>query len=373
MLASPPPARRAGATSASEVRSNPALSRNCEARRARGGTSQVACLGATKLSSQEGPFVRAMRPPHRLTPLVLLAALVAACGGDPGPDPAGPPSPAPTATGSFPVTIGSGDAAVEIPARPERIVSLSPTATEILYAIGAGDQVVAVDAFSDFPAGAPVTDLDGANPSLEAVGGYDPDLVVAWIDPGGVVPQLARIGVPTLLHPAAATIDDTYTQIEQLGAATGRVAEAAGLVARMRTDLDEIVAQVPARPEPLTYYHELDPTLYSVTSTTFLGQLYGLLGLRSIADPAGAEGDYPQLSAEFIVDADPDVILLADAQCCGVDAAELADRPGWDQLTAVRENRVIELDEDIGSRWGPRVVDLLRDLAGDLAALEPVG
>jgi iron complex transport system substrate-binding protein len=304
------------------------------------------------------------QPAAILATLFLL--LTAACDADPA------ASPTPPASESFPVTIGTGDTAVEIPARPERIVSLSPTATEVLFAIGAGDQVVAVDAFSDFPAGAPVTDLDGSSPNLEAIGGYEPDLVVAWIDPNAVVPGLARIGVPALLHPAATSLDDTYTQIEQLGAATGHVAEAAEVVTRMRGDLDAIAAQVPDRPEPLSYYHELDPTLYSVTGDTFLGQLYGLLGLRSIADQAGAGSDYPQLSAEFIVDADPDVILLADAQCCGVDVAELAGRPGWDELTAVRENRVVPLDDDLASRWGPRVVDLLRDLATALAALEPV-
>jgi iron complex transport system substrate-binding protein len=302
-------------------------------------------------------------------PVAILAVLfllaTAACGADPV------EPPAPSDSGGFPVTIGAEH--IEIPAYPRRIVSLSPTATEILFAIGAGDQVVAVDAFSDFPADAPVTDLDGNSPNLEAISAHQPDLVVAWTDPGGVLPGLARIDVPALLQPAATTLDDTYTQIEQLGAATGHVAEAAEVVTQIRTDLATIVAGVPDRPEPFTYYHELDPTLFSVTSETFLGQLYGLLGLRSIADQAGADSDYPQLSAEFIVDADPDVILLADAQCCGVDTAELAGRPGWDELTAVREDRVIALDEDLASRWGPRVVDLLRDLAAELAALVPVG
>ena len=307
-----------------------------------------------------------MRQPAAILATLFLL-LTAACGADP----AAPPSP--PASGSFPVTIDYQGTAVEIPARPERIVSLSPTATEILFAIGAGDQVVAVDAFSDFPADAPVTDLDGSSPNLEAISSYQPDLVVAWIDPNEVLPGLGRIDVPALLHPSATTLDDTYAQIEQLGAATGHVAEAAEVVARMRTDLDAIVAEVPDRPEPLSYYHELDPTLYSVTGDTFLGQLYGLLGLRSIADPSGADSQYPQLSAEFIVDADPDVILLADAQCCGVDTAELAGRPGWDELTAVREDRVIPLDEDLASRWGPRVVDLLRDLAAELATLAPAG
>lgn len=314
-----------------------------------------------------------MTSPRRWALLALLPLVVAACNGGGDADRTTDQT---TATGDppqFPVTVGSGETAVQIPARPERIVSLSATATEMLYAIGAGDQVVAVDANSDYPAGVPTTDLDGFEPNLEAVGSYEPDLVVASTDPGGLVSGLERLGVPTLLHPAATTLDDTYTQLERLGVATGHVAEAAAVVGQMQADIDAIVDDLPARSQPLTYYHELDTTYFSVTSATFLGQLYGLLGMRSIADDAGsAEGDYPQLSAEFIVDADPDVILLNTAQCCGVDAEVVASRPGWDQLSAVRENRIIALDDDIASRWGPRVVDFLRTLADELATLEPV-
>jgi iron complex transport system substrate-binding protein len=131
------------------------------------------------------------------------------------------------------------------------------------------------------------------------------------------------------------------------------------------------VASLPPRDEPLTYYHELDVTFFSVSSDTFIGQLYGLLGMQSIADEAGDEsGGYPQLSPEFIIEADPDVILLADAVCCGVDPTEVANRPGWEQLSAVQAERIISLDEDVASRWGPRVVEFLETLAADLAALE---
>lgn len=308
-----------------------------------------------------------------LFPVALFPVLVSACGGGTEPTTAPGASGTPAGPSSFPVTVGSGDTAVEIPARPERIVSLSPTATEILYAIDAGDQVVAVDANSDYPEGVPTTDLSGFDPNIESLSTYEPDLVVASTDPGGLVSGLDQIGVPTLLHAAAATLDDTYTQIEQLGAATGHVAEAAALVARMQADITAILDEMPALPQPLTYYHELDTTYYSVTSATFLGSMYGLLGLDSIADEAEEGGDYPQLSPEFILDADPDLILLADVQCCGVDAAAVAGRPGWDELTAVQEDRIIELDDDVASRWGPRVVDLLRILAGELAALAPVG
>ncbi|HEX6235540.1 MAG TPA: ABC transporter substrate-binding protein, partial [Jiangellaceae bacterium] len=226
---------------------------------------------------------------------------------------------------------------------------------------------------------APTTDLSGFTPNVEAIAGYDPDLVVASSDPGDLVSSLAEIGVPTLIQPAAAALDDTYTQIEQLGAATGHIAESASLTAQMQTDIDALVSRLPDRSDPLTYYHELDEAYFSVSSETFIGQLYGLLGMRSIADEAGEEsGGYPQLSPEFIIQADPDVILLADATCCGIDADQVASRPGWDQMSAVQAGRIIPLDEDVASRWGPRVVDFLETLAAELAAsdlleLEPAG
>lgn len=305
-----------------------------------------------------------MHSARRWVPLVLIPVLVAGCSGE------DPDQPDPTATAAaFPVTVGTGEATVEIPARPERIVSLSATATDMLYAIGAGDQVVAVDAESDYPPEAPTTELSGWDPNLEAVSDHEPDLVVVSNDPGGLVSGLDQLGVPTLVHPAAATLEDTYTQLEQLGAATGHADEAADLVTGLRQEIDEIAAEAPERPEPLTYYHELDETYYSVTSGTFLGELYGLLDLESIADEVDEEGGgYPQLSAEFIVDADPDVILLATAECCGVDAEQVAERPGWDRLTAVREGRVIELVDDT-SQWGPRMVEFLRTVAAELAAV----
>ncbi|HEX6329513.1 MAG TPA: ABC transporter substrate-binding protein [Jiangellaceae bacterium] len=307
--------------------------------------------------------------------LALVALLTAACGDDgaesDGLAAPGPATERPATDTAFPVTVGSGEFAVEIEEPPERIVSLSPTATEMLFAIGAGDLVVAADEYSTYPEDAPTTDLSGFTPNIEAIAAYDPDLVVAHTDPGDLASSLAEIGVPTLMHPAAATLDDTYTQLEQLGAATGHVGEAAAVVSQMQGDIDALVASLPPRDEPLTYYHELDVTFFSVSSDTFIGQLYGLLGMQSIADEAGDEsGGYPQLSPEFIIEADPDVILLADAACCGVDPTEVANRPGWEQLSAVQAERIISLDEDVASRWGPRVVEFLENLAADLAALE---
>ncbi|MEE2060948.1 ABC transporter substrate-binding protein [Rhodococcus artemisiae] len=262
-------------------------------------------------------------------------------------------------------TVPSDRTSITESEAPQAIVSLSPTTTEMLYAVGAGDQVIAVDDQSDYPEGVPVTDLSGYNPNVEAILGYDPDLVVATDDNGNLVAGLENAGVDVLILPAAVTLDDTYAQLEQVGAATGHVGDAAELVAQMQKEIDEIVASVPEREAPLRYYHELDNTYYSVTDDTYIGEIYAMLGLTSIA--TGGDG-YPQLSSEFIVEQNPDLIFLADSQCCGVTPETVAERAGWAELTAVRDGQVHVLDEDIASRWGPRVVDLVRELAAIVVA-----
>ena len=266
-------------------------------------------------------------------------------------------------TPGFPVTVIAGNGEVTIEQRPGRIVSLAPTATEVLFAIGAGEQVVAVDEFSNYPEEAPTTDLSGFEPNLEAVADLDPDLVVVSDDLNDIVSALTAVGIPVIHHPAAVSLDDAYTQIEQLGAATGNPEAAAELVAAMASDIDDLSGSVPDRADPLTYYHELDGSLFTVTSATFIGEMYGLAGLENIADAAeGADTLYPQLSAEYIIESDPDLIFLADTQCCGESAETVAARPGWDQITAVTSGAVFALDDDIASRWGPRVVDLLETI-----------
>ncbi|MEA3501410.1 MAG: ABC transporter substrate-binding protein [Actinomycetota bacterium] len=248
-------------------------------------------------------------------------------------------------------------------------MSLSPTSTEVLFAIGAGDQVVAVDDQSNFPADAPMTDLTGFEPNLEAIAGYDADLVVLMYDPGDAITGLEAIGIPVIMHPAAMTLDDAYAQIEQMGAATGNVAEAARLVASMSTDIAEAVAVTDGG--GAIYYHELSPDYYSVTATTFVGALYTMLGLVSIADTADPEGyGYPQLSGEHILNEDPALIFLADTKCCGQDAGTVAERPGWGALTAVQAGVITELDDDVASRWGPRVVDFVAAIAEAVSVLQ---
>jgi iron complex transport system substrate-binding protein len=244
-------------------------------------------------------------------------------------------------------------------ATPHRIVSLSPTATESLFAIGAGSQVVAVDDQSDYPKRAPRTSLSGYTPNVEAIAGYRPDLVVLSGDANDVVGGLRKLGIRVLLQPAAQTLSEAYAQISQLGAVTAHKRSAAALVRRMRKSITKAVRSVPKR--HLSVYHELDPTYYSATSKTFIGRIYKLFGLRNIADAADSSGShYPQLSGEYIVSANPGLIVLADTRCCGQSAATVAGRAGWSGLAAIRNHRVIGIDDSVASRWGPRIVEFVR-------------
>lgn len=295
---------------------------------------------------------------------VLLTWGLIGCGSDAPPNPS--PEGSSTGVATFPVTLETVDGPVTLPERPSAIVSLSPTATEMLYAIGAGEQVVAVDDQSDFPAQAPTTDLSGFEPNIEAIAAYGPDLVVLSDDIGGVVKGLEKLEVPVLQQPAAATIEETYAQMEQLGVATGHAGEAIVAVSDMTREIERILDETPAS-TGVSVYHELDDTYYSVTSDTFIGQVYSMFGVDNIADDAkGAGSGYPQLSSEYIVDRDPELIVLADGECCGQSAATVAARPGWQDLTAVTEGSVIEIDDDVASRWGPRVVEFMRAVARGL-------
>jgi iron complex transport system substrate-binding protein len=273
-------------------------------------------------------------------------------------------------TPPFPVTITAANGKVTIARKPTRIVSLSATATESLFAIGAGAQVVAVDNLSDYPKTAPRTSLSGYTPNVEAIAGYKPDLVVAFFDPKGLTDALRNLGIPVVVHQPAVSLRGVYQQIRQLGRVTGNSAAADALVARMTRRIDGIVVSSRKRSAGLSVYHELTPDLYSATSSTFVGKVYASLGLRNVADAAGSTGSgYPQLSSEYVISANPDVIVLADSVCCGQNRATVASRPGWAQVSAVRSGSVVRVDDSIASRWGPRLVNLYRAVSTALARL----
>ena len=257
---------------------------------------------------------------------------------------------------------GSESADTTSPEQSLKIVSLSPTATEMLYAIGAGDQVVAVDSLSTYPAevASKVTKISAYEPSAEAILAYEPDVVLISNDMNKITEQLtgANPEIEVWTGAAAASLDDVYKQINELGELTGHTSEAEELVSSMKARID---AAVSGRIRDIAFpvYYELDNTFYSVTSNTFVGELMNRFGLISIADGVEEGNDYPQLNAEAIVNANPVIIFLADTKCCQQTAATVSARAGWSGIAAVRDGNVVELDDDVASRWGPRVVDLI--------------
>ncbi len=277
----------------------------------------------------------------------------------------------PSPAGTFPVTVTASNGEVTVAAKPTAIASLSPTATEMLYAIGAGDQVKVVDKNSDYPAGLPNARVDAYQLNIESLTSFRPDLVVISDVTPDQQSKFKALGMTVIAESAPTDLDGTYAQIIQLGEVTGHAEQARALVAKMKAEVAAIIAGAPKPGGTARYYYELDQTYYSVTSDTFIGHILGLLGLKSIADAAPdatKSGGYPQLDSEFILKANPNYVFLADAACCQQTPATVAARPGWSTLGAVSGGRVFLLNDDIASRWGPRTVDLLRAVADDMKA-----
>jgi iron complex transport system substrate-binding protein len=246
----------------------PALSRNGDAPV---GDKPGRLAGADVLSSEEGRFVsmpvgrrsgrtsssttrrrmimRVLSP--RLPALAAVTVLVAACAACGSSQPATPPA-SPAAGSSFPATVSAANGAVHIGSRPTAIISLSPTSTEMLYAIGAGSQVKAVDSDSDYPPQAPKTKLSGFQPNVEAIVGYKPDLVVVDGNNRRLIKSLAAFKIPVLELPAAAKLSDVYAQLDQLGKATGHLAQAEQENTKIRSQLKQIAAAAPHPQAPLT-------------------------------------------------------------------------------------------------------------------------
>jgi iron complex transport system substrate-binding protein len=262
------------------------------------------------------------------------------------------------------VALPAGSAAAP-QAFPHRIVSLSPSATEMLYAIGAGKQVIAVDDQSDYPKKAPRTKLSGYTPNVEAIAKYKPDLVVIANDVKGLRASLKKLHIKVVLQSAPRDLAGAYEEMRALGLLTGHIGNTNRVIAGMDDKIRAAVSSVPR--SRLFYYHELDPTLYTAKSNTFIGRVYELFGLQNIADKAPGSA-YPKLSAEYVVAANPDLIFLADSKCCKQTLATVSARPGWSNITAVKNGKVIPVDDSIASRWGPRVVQYVQAVA---KALKP--
>lgn len=266
---------------------------------------------------------------------------------------------------------------------PQCIVSLSPTATETLFAIGAGKQVQAVDTDSDYPTtGLPKKRINALEPSVEAILGIckvtsthkttKPDLVVISYNANGIQQKLTGLGIKVVAQDPPSTLSGAYQQMTQLGQLTGHASKAASIVASLKTTIANDVASVPAHPtKVVSAYYELDPTFYSLTSSTFVGALLKSLGVVNIADAKNTSADagYPQLSAEYIVSANPKLIFLADTICCHVSQGVVAKRPGFSKVSAVLNHHVVGLNDDIASRWGPRLGVLMNDLTAGVKSV----
>ena len=262
-----------------------------------------------------------------------------------------PPQPAP-----FPRSVvDSAGAEVEIVALPERIISYSPAATEILFAIGAGARLVAADDFSDYPPEVEALPrLTYLNPDPEAALALEPDLVLMAGAQGAQVAQFRDLGLTVLFLEEPAAIEGIYDQIGLLGVALHSEQQAAALVATMRSRIVAVtkaIADVEAGPR---VFLELDSTLFTVGTGSFVGGMLTALKAQNIA--AGVASPFPQLSSEAVIVADPEVILLTDA-AFGETPEKVAARPGWAFISAVLSGRVHPLDGSLVSRPGPRIVE----------------
>jgi cobalamin transport system substrate-binding protein len=306
------------------------------------------------------------RPVPTIAFTAVIAALTLAAVGLAGCASSGSTSAAPAASApsseaiTYPVTQDG----TTLSAKPTHIISMSPTATDMLFTIGAGGQVIAVDKNSDFfganpPATPPPADIDAFQPNAETIAAKNPDLVVLSDDTNKIKEALVKLKIPVYMAPAAITIDDSYHQMAALGALTGHPTTAAAAVAAEKKAIAADLAKLKPRTKPLTFYYELDQTFYSVTSKTFLGSLFGMAKMTNIADTGNASNPYPQLSAEVIIKASPDVIFLADTECCQQSQATVAKRPGWSTIGAVRDRQVVPIPDDVASQWGSRVPKLL--------------
>jgi iron complex transport system substrate-binding protein len=250
---------------------------------------------------------------------------------------------------------------------PQRIVSLAPSNTEILFAIGAGDQVVGRDQLSDFPEAAKsVSDIGSTFDALntELIVSINPDLVLAAeINTPEQVKQLEDLGLTVYYLKNPLTLEEMYGNLELVAQLTGHAEEAAALIESLKARVaavDEKIAPISSRPG---VFYELDATdpskPYTAGKGTFITQLIDRAGGYNIA--SDLEG-YPQMSLEQVVAADPAFIILGDARY-GVSPESIAQRPGWENLSAVKNGQVLPFNDDLVSRPGPRLVDALEELA----------
>lgn len=288
--------------------------------------------------------------------LTLAAVLLAACAPKAAPTPA-------------PITLTDGlNRSVTLAGTPQRIVSLTPSNTEMLFAVGAGAQVVGRDEFSDYPAEAAALPSVGGSMgdyNLEAIAALKPDVVLAGaLNTPEQVKALEDLDIRVYVLVNPADFDSLFAQLQTIGQITGHAAEADTLVAGLQARVQAVENKIlPLSYAPLVFY-ELDGSdpakPWTPGPNTFVSMLIRMAGGINIGDSLGS--DWAQISQEALIQQNPAIILLGDA-AYGVTPGQVAQRPGWDALQAVKDGQVLAFDDDLVSRPGPRMVDGLETLA----------
>ena len=320
--------------------------------------------------------------------LALAAAMALAACGEEGQAPPSPLTPAagmPTAAApgvvfscqgapvasepdaaAFPVGVRDGNGQqVTFDKPPQQMVVLSPAHVEVLYAIGASGAIEAVDQNTDCPQeAAQKTKLSGFTPSLEAIAAQKPDLVIIFYDPGDLQASLERLDIPVLFLASAGSVQGVYDQIRLLGKVTGRSQRAEEVIAGMGQRIEAIQKKLADVQKGPRVFHEVgtNNSLFTAGPGSFVHDLYRILKAQNIAQSTGQP--FPEISHEAVIAADPEVIILTDEPA--VTVAAVKGRPGWSNISAVKNDRVFIVDPDIISRPGPRIVDALEALARTL-------
>ena len=238
---------------------------------------------------------------------------------------------------------------------PKRIISLSPSITEILFEIGSGNQVIAVDNLSNYPNEAPITDISAYDPNVEAISLLNPDLVILSYNIKNLKAALKKIGIETIYLPAPLNFEDILDQIDYLGLQTGNEDKAKKLISKMKNRM-KTLQKLRENEKSTKIYHEIDPNYYSPSKFSFIGDIYQKLNYKNVADKADISNlGYPKLSPELIISENPDLIVLPGKDNKYVEKIKL--RPGWSYIEAVKKNNFLLTNNDIASRWGPRILN----------------
>lgn len=238
---------------------------------------------------------------------------------------------------------------------PKRIISLSPSITEILFEIGSGNQVIAVDNLSNYPNEAPISDISAYDPNVEAISLLNPDLVILSYNIKNLKAALKKIGIETIYLPAPLNFEDILDQIDYLGLQTGNEDKAKKLISKMKNRM-KTLQKLRENEKATKIYHEIDPNYYSPSKFSFIGDIYQKLNYKNVADKADISNlGYPKLSPELIISENPDLIVLPGKDNKYVEKVKL--RPGWSYIEAVKKNNFLLTNNDIASRWGPRILN----------------